>query len=133
MTVEQWSVLIYSGLLFFMVTFQAIYTAIDKGLAYGFSNRTELIEKNAFNVRIDSTLNNLKEGAIVYLPLVLLGIHLGVSNNWTEIAASMTIISRLVYVPVFLAGIPILRTFVWIPSFLAVPIYLMGCLMFLGQ
>ena len=64
----------------------------------------------------------------MYMPLALLAVSLGVSNEWTSGAALLTIISRLVYVPVFYLGIPVARTLVWLPSFFAIPALAIGIL-----
>lgn len=130
MTIEVLSVLIYAILLFTVVLTQASYAAMTAGLAYGFSNRGEPQPgKSGFGRRIDLTLGNLKEGAIIYLPLALLSVSMDISNEWTQGAALVTILSRVIYVPVFFFGIPIVRTLVWAPSFFALPALLVGILL----
>jgi hypothetical protein len=56
------------------------------------------------------------------------GISLDISNGWTWGAALLTIVSRLIYVPVFYLGIPVARTMVWAPSFVAIPALAAGIL-----
>lgn len=77
-------------------------------------------------LRIDKTLGNLKEGAIIYLPLALLAVSLDISNGWTFAAAVMTLVSRLLYVPIFMLGLTTIRTIVWAPGFVAIPLMVVG-------
>lgn len=127
MTLEVISILIYALLLFGTLTIQAGYAGLTAGLTYGFSNReTDQPGKGAAGHRIDKTLGNLKEGAVIYLPLALLAVNLDVSNGWTQSAAVMTIFSRALYVPIYMLGIKTIRTIIWTPSFLAIPVMAIG-------
>ncbi|WP_292294878.1 MAPEG family protein [Marivita sp.] len=129
MTLEALSIVIYTLLIFAAVMVQAVYSARTAGPAFGFSNREGAPPgMGAAGLRIDKTLANLKEGAIMYLPLALLAVSLDVSNAWTWSAALLTIVSRLIYVPVFYLGIPIVRTLVWAPGFVAIPTLAVGIL-----
>lgn len=131
MTLEAWSILTYSILVLFLILIQGIYSIRTASVAYGFSNcETPQLDKSDIGVRIDNTLNNFKEGALMYLPLALIAVSLNHSNTWTYYAALATIISGLVYIPVYIMGIEKIRTFVWIPSYLAVPTMAFG--IFLG-
>lgn len=62
----------------------------------------------------------------MYVPLALLAVHFGISNTWTYYAALATILSRLWYVPIYIIGIQKIRTFIWVPSFVAVPMMAYG-------
>ena len=127
MTLETISVLIYALLIFAAIAVQGAYSSLTAGPAYGFSNREGAAPgMGAVGLRIDKTLANLKEGAIMYLPLALLAINLDISNTWTWWAALLTMVSRLIYVPIFYLGIPVIRTLVWSPSFIAIPLLAIG-------
>jgi uncharacterized MAPEG superfamily protein len=129
MTLEALSILVYALLIFGAIAVQGAYASRTAGLAYGFSNRPGTPPgMGPFGLRIDRTLGNLKEGAIMYLPLALLAVSLDISNGLTWGAALATILSRLIYIPVFYLGIPVLRTLVWAPSFLAIPALSIGIL-----
>ena len=122
MAVEVWSIFIYVILAFLLILIQAIYSSKTAGADYGFSNReTPPPNKGAIGFRIDNTLGNFKEGAMMYLPMALLAVSYEISNAWTYYAALVTIISRVLYIPIYIVGIEKVRTLVWIPSFLAVP------------
>lgn len=129
MTLEALSIVIYALLIFGAVAVQASYAALMAGLAFGFSNRESAQPGGGpAGGRIDRALGNLKEGAVMYLPLALLAVSLDISNNWTWGAALVTLLSRLVYVPVFYLGIPVMRTLVWVQSFAAIPALAVGIL-----
>ncbi len=133
MTIEALSILIYALLLFVVVATQATHAGITAGTAFGFSNRDgPQPGLGPFGRRVDRTLANLKEGAIIYLPLAVMAVALEISNTWTVVAAVTTIISRMLYVPIFFSGIPVLRTLIWAPSFVAIPIMAWGILAGLG-
>ncbi|NJM35001.1 MAG: hypothetical protein HC850_10185 [Rhodomicrobium sp.] len=134
MTVEAWSIFIYGLLVFLGVTLQATYQTMTAGPEYGVTNRDKPQPgKGRMGYRIDNTLNNLKEGALMYVPLTLLTIHFGISNPWTYYAAWVTIVSRLLYIPIYVLGIQTVRTLVWAPSFLAVPALAYGIFLGLPQ
>jgi uncharacterized MAPEG superfamily protein len=122
MTIEAWSIFIYGMLGFIVIFSQAMYASLTAGATYGFTNRDKpQPNKGALGNRIDNTLHNLKEGALMYLPFALLAVHFDISNSWTYYAALATIVSRVCYVPIYILGIQKVRTFVWTPSFFAVP------------
>lgn len=128
-TIEIISLLVLSFLIFLTIITQSTYLAMTSGTGYGFTNRESLPpNKGPFGFRIDNTLNNLKEGVAVYLPLVVVSSILGISNEWTQGSAWAMIIMRSLYVPIYFAGIQKLRTFVWNISFFSIPFYLYGIL-----
>jgi uncharacterized MAPEG superfamily protein len=128
-TIEIISVLVYVGLLLLMSLVQAAYSFKTAGAAYNLSNHERpQLNKGPIGIRIDNTLNNLKEGALIYLPLTLLVVSLEVSNTWTYYAALVTIIARILYVPIYVAGITTLRSVVFAFSLFAVPAMFIGLL-----
>ncbi len=134
MTIEAWSIFIYGLLVFISVFIQATYIGKTAGPAYGFSNHeTPQPNKGPMGIRIDNMLGNLKEGALMYLPFAVLAVHFDISNVWTHYAALATIISRLIYVPIYIIGIEKLRTLIWAPSFLAIPAIAYGIYLGIGQ
>ncbi len=96
MTIEAWSIFFYGLLIFLVIFIQATHLAITESTAFSFSNRDKQpSHKSKMGDRIDNTLNNLKEGAVMYVPLAVLAVHYEISNPWTYCAAWVTIISRL--------------------------------------
>ncbi|NCO02591.1 MAG: MAPEG family protein [Alphaproteobacteria bacterium] len=113
---------------------QATYKSKTAGPGYGFSNNeTPQPNKGLMGIRIDNMLANLKEGALMYLPIALLAVYFDISNVWTSNAALVTIISRIIYIPVYIIGIEKLRTLIWAPSFLAIPAMAYGIYLGIGE
>lgn len=126
-TIEILSILIYVALLFGCLIVQASYALKTAGLSYGLSARDHpQPRKGAMGRRIDRTIENLKEGSAMYLPLALLTVNAEISNTWTYYAALVTICSRLIYVPIYILGVPVIRTLVWAPSLFAIPVLAYG-------
>lgn len=84
MTLEAHGIPVYSFLIFGALAVQSTCSALTAGPAFGFSNREGAPPSTqATGLRIDKTPGNLKEGAIMYLPLALLAVNLDISNGWT--------------------------------------------------
>ncbi|MEQ8903143.1 MAG: hypothetical protein RID11_05210 [Roseovarius sp.] len=84
MTLEALGIPVYSFLIFGTLAVQSTYSALTADPAFGFSNRDGAPPgMRATGLRIDRTLGNLKEGAIMYLPLARLAVNLDISNGWT--------------------------------------------------
>jgi uncharacterized MAPEG superfamily protein len=129
MSYEAVSIILYVLLIVALLVVQMSYTALVSGFTFGFSNRDDPQPKlGKFGIRINNTIANMKEGAVIYLPLATLCCALDISNGLTTAAALMTIVSRTLYVPIYLAGITVVRSFVWAPSFIAVPLMAWGML-----
>ena len=127
MSMELLSVVIYALLIFIMVLLQSTYMAKTAGLVFSFGNREKAQpSKKPLGNRIDRTLENLKEGGIMYVPLAVLAVSTDVSNPWTYYAALTTIISRILYVPVYIFGVRIVRSLVFAPSLIAIPVMAYG-------
>jgi len=59
--------------------------------------------------RAERALANMKEAMIFFIPLSLLGL----SVEGAVLGAQIFVIARLVYVPIYILGVPYARTFVW--------------------
>lgn len=111
-TVLGWSV----ALLLLQIILQA-GTGGDLGPQYLFSPRDEPRESNSIvSRRLKRALDNLLESYPAFVALALaLAVTgkaggLGASGAWLYLAA------RVVYVGLYAAGIPVIRTFVWLAS-----------------
>ena len=84
-----------------------------KNIAYFLSSRDEALETTVLQQRIDRASKNLQESLPAFLTLCLLAIHLGIDASTT---ATYWIILRAIYVPLYMIGIPYIRSVVWIAS-----------------
>jgi len=64
--------------------------------------------------RLDRAKNNMLETLPIFLALALLALVKGVNTNEVAHAALIFLIARVVYVPAYVSGIPMLRSFVWL-------------------
>jgi len=58
--------------------------------------------------------------------LALVAVALDISNAWTYYAALAAIISRVLYVPIYIIGIQKIRSIIFAPFLLAVPVMVIG-------
>jgi uncharacterized MAPEG superfamily protein len=79
-------------------------------------NRDNLPELSVIAGRLDRAKNNMLESLPIFLALALLALVKGSDNGEVTRAASIFLIARVVYVPAYVSGIPMLRSLVWLVS-----------------
>ena len=122
LTVLGWSVV----LLLVHIVVQTLALIGDCGPSYALSNRDGSRVPGPVTQRLTRGLANFLE---TYAAFVGLALALAVSGKAGGLGATGAVIwfwARLVYVPVFAAGIPMLRTLVWTVS-------VIGLVMMLGR
>lgn len=77
-------------------------------------NRDKQPELSIVAARLDRAKNNMLEALPIFLPLALLALVKGGDTSKVAHAASVFLIARVVYVPAYLSGIPMLRSLVWL-------------------
>ncbi|HMV65936.1 MAG TPA: MAPEG family protein [Myxococcota bacterium] len=105
-----------SALTFFMLTAGAAIRGkwwTLSGLLFGFGNREGQTPSTGMAGRADRAANNMIEGMAMFLPLMLAARFDGGHLARVELGANVFFYARLVYWPVYLFGIPYLRTAVW--------------------
>lgn len=81
-----------------------------KGSPDAMKSRDVMPETTALTGRADRALANVTEAMIMFFPLALLA--QGIDGAVT--GAALFVIARIVYVPLYLAGVPFLRTVAWL-------------------
>lgn len=84
-----------------------------KGMLFAFSNRDNPEPPSAFAQRTDRMANNTLENFILFAALALAGNAAGTNPHQVETGATVYLWARVVYIPVYMIGIPYLRTAVW--------------------
>ena len=79
-------------------------------------NREALPEIKGWAGRAQRAHRNLLENLVLFAILVLVAVASGKTNNMTLLGAQIFFWARVAYVPVYIAGIPWLRTGVWFVS-----------------
>lgn len=82
------------------------------GMKAGLSNRDNLPEATPMGARAERAAANTKESFILFLALAVTA-HLAGFGEQAALGAEVFIWARLVYLPVYILGIPYLRTTVW--------------------
>ena len=79
-----------------------------------------------FGARLDRAWRNYLETFPIFAALVLRANGLGRHSQTLTLGAELYFYGRLVYLPVYALGIPILRTLVWAASFVGIVFILLG-------
>ncbi len=77
-------------------------------------NRDNLPEMSVVAGRLNRAKNNMQEALPIFLALALLALIKGGDTSKAAHAALIFLIARVVYVPAYVSGVPILRSFVWL-------------------
>ena len=78
--------------------------------------------------RLLRAFGNFRETFVYFAVAVLLVTLLNKTNATTALGAQLYFWARLVYVPVYAAGIPVLRTLIWTASFVGLVMVLVAAL-----
>jgi uncharacterized MAPEG superfamily protein len=86
------------------------------GTLIAFGNRDKLPEATPLAGRAERTARNTAENFMLFVALALVAHAAAPGNPRVALGAEMFFWSRLVYIPVYYAGITYLRTAVWLAS-----------------
>lgn len=115
-----WSVV----LLILQVVAQA-GTAGDLGPKYLFSPRdVQRVSKSVVSGRLLRALHNLLETYPAFVALVRALAVTGKTGGIAATGAVLWLVARIVYVILYAAGVPVLRTFVWLASIIGLVLML---------
>ena len=84
-----------------------------EGFIFGMSNRENYPEAAPWAGRADRAAKNMMEGLLMFGALVVAAQGLGVSNEATTLGATLFFWGRVLYFPIYVAGIAWVRTGVW--------------------
>jgi uncharacterized MAPEG superfamily protein len=77
-------------------------------------NRDKQPELSVIAGRLDRAKNNMLEALPIFLGLALLALIKGGDTSREAHAALVFLIARIVYVPAYVSGVPMLRSIVWL-------------------
>jgi len=77
-------------------------------------NRDNLPEMSVVAGRLNRAKNNMQEALPIFLALALVALINGGDTSKVAHAASIFLVARVVYVPAYVSGVLILRSFVWL-------------------
>jgi uncharacterized MAPEG superfamily protein len=101
----------------------------DQGLAYNMSARDlPAPSVSPLAARMLRAFGNFRETFVYFAVAVLVVTALGKTNASSALGAQIYFWARLVYVPVYAAGIPVVRTLVWTASIVGLVMVLLAAL-----
>lgn len=83
------------------------------GLLFGMGNRESAPDELPWAGRADRAANNMMESMLLFIALVTAAQGMDISNEATTLGATLFFWARVVYFPVYVAGITWVRTGVW--------------------
>ncbi len=83
------------------------------GLMAAMGNRDTAEDCNGFPARTDRAAKNMLENMVLFTALALAASIGGVADPHVELGARIFYWARLVYIPIYMIGIPVARTGVW--------------------
>ncbi len=110
-----------------LIGVQAASTIKVNGLSWGLGPRDEPAQQDTFSARAKRTLNNHVEGLVLFGFAVLIVEAAGANSSLSALGSALYFWARLVYAPVYLVGIPVLRTLVWAAGFIGTLIVIYAC------
>jgi uncharacterized MAPEG superfamily protein len=111
------AVLGWSALLLVVQIFAQATAAADRGQTYLLSARDETRgSRSAIAGRLDRALRNLLETYPAFIALSVALVLTGKTGGVGAAGALVWIIARVVYVPVYAAGISVIRSLIWFAS-----------------
>jgi uncharacterized MAPEG superfamily protein len=86
------------------------------GMLVAFGNRDTLPDSTPLAGRAERTARNTLENFVLFAALALTAHVAGAVNSQVELGAQVFFWARVLYIPIYLAGITYLRTAVWLVS-----------------
>jgi uncharacterized MAPEG superfamily protein len=83
------------------------------GMLAALGNRDKADDCSDFPARTDRAARNMLENMVLFTALVLVASAGGVSSPDVELGARIFFWARIVYIPIYMVGIPVARTGVW--------------------
>ena len=83
------------------------------GLLAALGNRDTADDCSGFPARTDRAARNMLENMVLFTALVLVASAAGVTSPQVELGARIFFWARIVYIPIYMVGIPVARTGVW--------------------
>lgn len=99
----------------------------DRGVAWAFSPRDLSMEPlKGLAGRVDRAFYNFLETFPLFATLVLVANAMGVHNSLTLWGAGLYFWARVAYLPIYMAGIHVLRTLTWFVSIAGIVLFLVA-------
>lgn len=97
-----------------------------RGMLLAFGNRDNLPEPTPLAGRAERTARNTLENFVLFAALALVDHTAGIENPRVILGAEIFFWARLAYIPIYYAGLPYVRTAVWLVSIAGLALMLPG-------
>jgi uncharacterized MAPEG superfamily protein len=104
-----------------------LFSLAARGLPWGAGNRDEAAPPlGKMGARVERAFKNYLETFALFAAAVLMANAMGKHTPSSALGAEIYFWSRVAYVPVYAAGIPYLRTLLWIASIVGIGMVMRG-------
>ena len=86
------------------------------GMLAAFGNREGMAPAEGFAGRTDRAAKNMLENMVLFTALALTASIAGITDPDVETGARVFLWARIAYIPIYMAGVPYLRTLTWFVS-----------------
>lgn len=100
-------------ILFVLLMGQGALVPINQGLGWGLGSRDEAKERTGLQARFSRTIANHIEGMSLFVPLALVVVLADLSSTLTVWGAGIYLLGRVAFAPLYLLGVPYLRSLAW--------------------
>jgi uncharacterized MAPEG superfamily protein len=98
-----------------------LFSVLERGFPWGIGARDEGWPPiGKFGARLDRAYRNFLETFPFFVAAVLLGHALGKSTHTSVLGAQIYLWARVLYVPAYAFGIPLVRTLIWTASLIGI-------------
>lgn len=104
------------GVLFLLLMYQGSLVPLNQGFAWGLGSRDAKQDHTAMQGRAARTVANHIEGMMLFIPLVVIIEMSNLASSLTAVAAVLYLVGRVAYAPLYLMGVPYLRSLAWAVS-----------------
>ncbi|MBM3645127.1 MAG: hypothetical protein FJX02_12405 [Alphaproteobacteria bacterium] len=113
MTLELWCLFGAMVLGLMHLTAASFTFKAQVGNRYSVGARDENLQPKGVAARLDRAQRNFLETFAIFVAAILLAHMLGKSGSWSQIGAPLYLAGRVLFLPLYAAGVPWLRTFSW--------------------
>ena len=99
-----------------MIVVQALGSIRSNSMSFLVGPRDGMVDKTDFSGRCRRANANMIEGMVMFVPLVLIVVHMGMTSPLTALGAACFFFGRLIFAPTYWLGVPWVRTRAWFVS-----------------
>ena len=108
-------------LLIVHILIQGQFATAERGLSFNAGPRDEAKPPlGRMGGRAQRTLDNFKETYPGFVAAVLAAVVAGRLGTWSEAGVWLWLVARIAYLPLYLLGVPYIRTLAWLASVLGI-------------